>query len=66
MVKKEVNVLIWEELDECVMEEKIGKFLKEILLFEREHLGEKSPRFSDEYDKLIDKYSKKGDLNEAP
>jgi hypothetical protein len=64
MVKKEVNVLIWEEVDKC--EENIKNFLKEVLLLEREHLDEVTFHYPDAYERLIDKYSKKatGDLYE--
>lgn len=57
MTKREVNPLIWEEVRKHPMEDNIRNFLKEILLFERKHISEERPRYSEEYDKLIEKYS---------
>mgnify|MGYP000076506752 CR=1 FL=1 len=61
MVKKEVNPLIWEELERYTMDENLREFIKGLLLFERKHISEERPRYSDEYDKLIEKHSKNMD-----
>ena len=63
MAKKEVNPLIWDEIEKCPTDENIKSFIKELLLFERRHINEKSPPYSKEYDKLIEKYSKDGGGN---
>ena len=57
MAKREVNPLIWEEVRKHPMEDNIRNFLKEILVFERKHISEERPRYFEEYDKLIEKYS---------
>ena len=59
--EKEVNPLIWEEIERYPMNKNIREFLKELLLFERRHVSEERPRYSEEYDKLIEKYSKIGE-----
>jgi len=61
MAKKEVNPLIWEELERYTMDENLREFIKGLLLFERKHISEERPRYSDEYDKLIEKHSKNMD-----
>ena len=55
---RDVNPLIWEKIENAQMNETIRRFLKELLLFERKHISERRPRYSEEYDKLIEKYSK--------
>ena len=58
MSNKRINPLIWDEL-ERITDENVREFLRELLLFEREHISEDRPRYSEEYDRLIEKYSKK-------
>ena len=58
MVRKHVNPLIWRKVEKCHTNENVINFIKEILLFEREHLDKIKSLFSEEYDKLIEKYSK--------
>jgi hypothetical protein len=65
MAKKEVNPLIWEEVERHHMKENVREFLKELLLFERRHISEERPRYSEDYDKLIEKYSKNMEEGES-
>lgn len=65
VAKKEVNPVIWDEVEGYPMDEDIRAFLKELLLFERKHISEKSPRYSEEYDKLIERYSEKREESES-
>lgn len=57
LTRKEINPLIWEEIEEYSMSSETRNFLKELLLFERRHINEETPRYSKEYDKLIEKYA---------
>jgi len=65
MAKKEVNPVIWDEVEGYPMDGDIRAFLKELLLFERKHISERRPRYSEEYDKLIERYSEKMEESES-
>lgn len=65
MAKKEVNPVIWDEVEGYPMDGDIRAFLKELLLFERKHISERSPRYSEEYDKSIERYSEKMEESES-
>ncbi|MDI6903750.1 MAG: hypothetical protein QMC77_08455 [Methanocellales archaeon] len=65
MAKREVNPLIWEEVEKFPMEVNVRSFIKDLLLFERRHVSEERPRYSEEYDKLIEKYLKKMEGSES-
>ncbi len=57
MSVKRINPLIWSEIEK-IENSNIKEFIRELLLFEREHISEDKPRYSEIYDKLIEKYSK--------
>jgi len=56
--KSGVNPIIWDEVDRFNMDEVLRSFIEKLLLFERKHIHEKRPRYSEEYDRIIEGHSR--------
>lgn len=55
MRKPEVNRLITDKVDE-IDDQDQRKFIKEVLKFERSKLDQPMPRYSDNYNNLVEEY----------
>lgn len=49
---------ITEKFEKGEFNKEIRNFLKEILIFEAEHFEEARPKYTEKYEKLINKYTK--------